>query len=348
MSLVLTLMQPLRTKYQANGMDKLEIRRSRYGAWDFYQRQSQLSTGVITPEIRTFIKKSMGNTVTIPVLDAEDVVISNVRACTVADSENTSKLVTLTFVTYSFGFTMTPSQHFNNDVSYQADFDRKLEKYLLKFAATLDSASVANLSANKNIYFPADITSYYPVVGNALQITQAQKNDFYNQAGAIANTMDFYGNLNVISSVTGMPMVNRLGAQGAGNGINEQFQLAGYDWSYTNRLTNGANVQSTAYLVPDGYVGVENRNDPDAIMKHRVGSHKIWDEVQVPIVNMKMASYYYEDCADKNALHAGTTHLTRTKVEGFEWSTDVVYVNAYNSNAAGRYSPIVKAEVATT
>jgi hypothetical protein len=349
MSLVLTLMQPLRVRYNAtNGLDKNELRRSRYGALDFYQQQSKLSTGVISPEMRAKIKESMGNTIQVPVLDARDVVITNTRSCVVADSENTSKLVTLTFVTYAFGFTMIPAQYGNNDVSYQADFNRKMELYLQKAAATLDTACVNNLSTNKNTYFPADITAYYPVVGNALQVTQAQKNDFYNQASAILNTMDFYGQTNVISSTTGKPMVNRLQAQGAGNAVNEDFQFAGYDWFYTNRLANGAGVQSTAYLVADGMVAMENRNDPDARAKSRTGNGKEWGEAMLPILNMNWGTYYYDDCADKTALHAGTAHLSRTRVEGFEFSTDVVFVNSYNSNAAAQYGPIVKAEISAT
>jgi hypothetical protein len=348
MSLVLTLMQPLRQKYQANGMDKLEARRSRYGAWDFYQRQGKLSTGVITPTLRETIKKSMGNTIQVPVLDARDVVITNVRSCTVADDENTSKLVTLTFVTYAFGFTMIPAQYVNNEIGYQADFDRKLEMYLQKFAATLDTAAVNNLSVNKNTYFPAAISAYYPVVGNALQVSQAEKNDFYNNASAILETMDFYGGTNVVASTSAKPMINRLQAQGAGNAVNEDFQFNGYEWNFTNRLTNGAGIQSTAYLVGDGYVGVENRNDPDARAGSKTGNGKVWGEAVLPLVDLNVGTYYYDDCADKTGLHAGTAHLSRTRVEGFEWSTDICFVNSYNSDPTTRYNPIVKAEVSAT
>lgn len=344
MSLVLTLMQPLRSKY-AGTLDKNEARKSRYGALDFYQKQAALETGVITSDIRSQIKKSMGNSVQVPVLDAKDVVISNVRSCTVADSENTSKLVTLTFVTYAFGFTMIPAQYVNNEIGYQQDFNRKLENYLLKFAATLDTASINNLSANKNQYFPAAVTGYYPQVGNALQVTQAQKADFFNQCMAIHNEMDFYGDMNVIASTSLMPTVNRLVNQGNANDENDAFQFAGYNFGYTNRLGNGAGIQSTCYCVPDGQVGIENRNDPDARAKSKTGNGKEWDEVLLPIVNMTVGSFYYDDCADKSALHAGTAHLTRTRVEGFEWSTDVCFVNAYNSDPVNRYSPIIKAEI---
>jgi hypothetical protein len=345
MSLVLTLMQPLRQKYSPNGIDKFNMKRSRYGALDFHQRQSTGTQSLVSDELRASIKKSMGNTIQIPVLDTDNVVITNTRSCTVQDSENTSRLITLSFVTYSFGFTMTPAQHFNNQISYQQDFDRKMEKYLIKFADTLDVASVNNLNLNRNINWTPDIAAYYPQVGNALQVTAAQRNDFYNQAEAVLRTMDFYGTTNVVSSTSGMPIVNRIAAQGGGNAVNEAFQLAGYEWAYTNRIINNAGVNSTLFLVADGAVGIENRNDPDAIMKSRVGNHKIWDEVNLPLVNMKVASYYYEDCADRSALHAGTSHLTRTKLEGYEFSTDVVYINSYLDNPATKYAPITKVEL---
>jgi hypothetical protein len=345
MSLVLTLMQNLRAKYEPGTLDKNERRRSRYGAWDFYRNQSNLSTGVLTPQVKELIDRSVGNTVQVPVLDAEAVVISNVRACTVADSENTSKLVTLTFVTYSFGFTMTPAAHYNNLISYQADFDVKMEKYLLKFAETLDTAAVSNLSTNKNIYFPAALTSYYPVVANALQVTDAEKDDYFANLEAIQSTMDYYGNVNVVASTSAAPMVNKLRNQGAGNDVNDAWQMAGYDFNYSNRITNGAGVKATIYSVPDGMVGVRNRNDIDAVAGSRTSNGKEWGQVNLPVVNMKVGSYYYEDCADKSALHAGTTHLTRTKVEGFEFSTDLCFVNSYASVPASQYQPILKSEI---
>lgn len=345
MSLVNTLTQPLRAQYAAR-LDKNELRASRYGAWDFFMKQSALPQGILDDSTKNFIKKSFGNTVQVPVLDAPDVTISNVRACTVADQENVSRLITLTFATYSFGFTMIPMQYMNNDVKYQADFSRKLESYLLKFAAVLDTAAVAKLNNDRNVYFPADLLQFYPQVGNALQIADDQKNDYYNQLNAIQNTRDYYGNVNVISSTTGMPLVDRLKNQGNANSVNEAFQMMGYNWTFTNRITNGAGVKSTQFVVPDGYVGVYNRNDWDAINGSSVGNGlKLWGQSQMPIVDLEMGTYYYEDCADKSALQAGTTGLTRTKVEGYEWSTDICFVSAYNSDPSTKYSPILKAEL---
>lgn len=346
MSLVQTLMQPLWAKYSPQ-LDKNEVRQSRYGVWDFFQQQTGLSDGVLTAKDKENVKKSFGNTVQISVLDSKDVTISNVRSCTIADDENTSKKLALTFVTYSFGFTMVKNQYFNNNVDYQNDFTRKLDLRLLKFAALLDSQGYATLNNARNTYFPGDISAYYPIVGNAMQVADSEKNDFYNNLESIMNTMDYYGKVNVITSTSGAPLVNRLKNQGAGNATNEEFQLDGYQWWKSNRVLNNAGIKSTNFAVTDGNVAVVNRNDPDAINGESVGNGlKKWDIVNVPIVNMDMASYYYEDCADKSALQAGTTGLTRTKIEGYEWSTDVCFVTAYNSTPDTNYGPILKTEIA--
>lgn len=348
MSLVQTLTQNFRARYQAETLDKNEIKQSRYGAWDFFQQQSKVMGGVMTDQVQQLIKRSFGNTVKVPVLDAETVSISNTRSCTVTDSENTSKLVTLTFVTYSFGFTMVPSQHYNNDVGYQDDFNRKLKKYLLQLASVLDTASVNTLETVRNQYFPTDITNYYPNVGNSLQVTAAQRNDFFNKASAILETMDYYDTPHVVGSTSLNPMINRLQAQGGGNATNEAFQFDRYKWHTTNRLINANGIESTMYLVNNGSVAVSNRNNPDAIAGRKTGNGKIWGLANMPIVNLEMGTYYYDDCADKSGLHSGTVDLTRTAVEAYAFDTDVVFMTAYNSDAANRYSPIVKAEVSMT
>jgi len=352
MTLVSTLMQPLRTKYAPKTMDQNEVRPSRYGAWDFFQKQSNLKGGILSDEAKKFIDRSAGNTVVIPVLNADDVEISNVRSCTIEADDETSALVTLTFATYSFGFTMTPARHFNNDIGYQDLFNHKLEQYLLKLAATLDSASVATLDAARNVYWPAQITKYYPQVNNALQVGQDQRNDFFNNLEAILMEMDYYGDVNIIGSTSLQPMLNRLSAQGGGNATNENFQFDLYKWNFTNRLLNGDNVQSTLYTCRDGSVATRNRNTPDNIAKSRIGPTdaplKEWGEQQMPIVNLNMGTFYTRDCADQSALDGGgarMTQLQRSMVEGFAFDTDICFVTAYNSDPATKFEPITKAEI---
>lgn len=350
MSLVLTLMQSLRSQYQAVH-DKNESRASKYGAWDFFNEDNARPNSIFDQETRANIKRSFGNSVVVPVLDAKTVTIGNVRSCTIADDENTSKLVTLTFATYAFGFTMYPSQYYNNDVKRQQDFDRKLNNYLIQLAATLDTAAVTTLEAAKNQFWTG-ISAYYSQSANALQVSQALKNDYYNNVQAIMDTMDFYGTPHIISSTSGSPLVRRLAEQGSSNSTNEAWQLSPYQFHFTNRIANAGGIQSTQYIVQEGSVAFDTRVDPDSLARNSVGSQIKWDVVNVPLPNsrfgLEMGSLYREDCSDGSGLSTGTTGLTATKKESFQWSVDVVYATAYNSSPSTRYNPIVKTEISAS
>lgn len=352
MSLVQTLMQPLRAEYKADTLDKNEIRPSMYGAWDFFQKQSKLAGGLFTDQVKKFIDESAGQNVDIPVLNAPDVTISNVRSCTIAADTETSALVRLTFVTYQFGFTMVPSRFKNNDIGYQQLFNQKLKAYLLKLADTLDTAAVNTLNINRNTYFPAAITKYYANVANALQVPLEARDDFFNQLEAIFREMDYYEMINIIGSTSLLPIINRLKAQGAGNMINQSFQFNPYRWHTTNRLLNGAGVGATVFGVPDGYVATRNRNMPDNIAGSIIGPEDApmnqWGLAQMPIVNLEMGTYYTRSCADNSTLDGGgarMTQLQRSLTEGFSWDTDVCFLTSYNSSPTTKYNPILKAEI---
>lgn len=350
MSLILTRTQPLRAKYSGD-FDKNEYRRSRYGAFDAFVMDTNSSQSILSAEVKQYAANSFGNTVSIPVIDANDVTISNVRSCTWAASENTSKLVELSFATVSFGFRMYPSQHANNDVSYQLDFNKKLEKYLLKLAAHLDSLAYASLNANKNVVWPADILAVYGQVGDALQIQgDVESQDFYNKLGPIMETMDFYGDCRVIANTLHQPMIRKYINQGGGNDVNLAFQFAGYEYFYSNRIlnrTSGLNpAKSTIFATCPGTLAFLNRNDPDSIANRKTGDGTEWSEVMMPIVNLMMGSTYKSKCSDV-ATELGTANvagLTASATEEFSWHTDICFVTAYNSNPATRVSPIIKAE----
>lgn len=345
MSLIDTLVQPTRTRYNP-AYDKNERRRSVYGAWDLFQRQTNGPRSIVTPEIRSAVAPSIGTSIQIPVLDARDVTIGNVRSCVVADSENVSKLTTLTFATIVFGFTMTPQQHRNNGISYEQDFQTKLETYLLKAAAQLDTLAIDKLNAVKNVVWPTEVTNVYAQVGNALQVPKSDEDDLYNQMASIMEFMDFYdASYDVLANTFHKASVNRISSQGAGNDVNDAFQFGAFNYGFSNRIANRSGVHSTTYTLPSGTVAVLNRNDYDALAGTRLPNGKEWGIVNMPLINLDMAVYQYADCADRSALHAGTTSLTRTVVEGFEFSTDICFMSAYNSNPATRYNPVIKTEI---
>lgn len=340
-------MQPLRSQYRGS-IDKNILRRSRYGAYDLFQTQTRASNGILTSDVRANIKKSMGNTIQIPVFNSETVTIGTARSCIIPDSENTTQLIGLTFIPFSWGFTMFPAQHFNNQITYEQDFARKMEKYLLAFAAALDSLCVATLNTDRNQYF-AGVEAVYPVVGNAIQVSGPEAPDFYNQMSGIMELMDFYGTYDVMANTMHHPLVKRYMNQGGGNQMNDSFQFAGYDYHFSNRIPTNPGVHSTSYIVPKGTVAIENRNDPDSIMGSVAGGgSKRWSQVELPLVNLTVGHYYTDDCRDISALHPGTSNLTRSKVEGHEFSTDICLVTAFNDRRSTTYSPIQKVEISAT
>ena len=351
MSLAATLTQSLRSKY-GQELDKNQVRESIYGMTRLFKQDTDSVMSILSAEVKENVKKSFGNSggVVIPVMDATTVTIGNTRSCTVADAENDSALVTLTFITYSFAFSMTPAQHFNNDVKYQEDFDRKLFAGLVELADTIEAQTVNTAETDKNQFFPAEILNYYAEVGDALQVPQAEKDDFYNQMSAIMRQMNF-GSMglgyNVAHSISHEPLVNRFTNQGAGNDQNQQFQFAGYTFFSSSEIANNAGVESTVYVSTQGTYAMENRNDPDCVQGRSIGDtnnpHKEWSEQLLPIVDMEMGVYYTADCNDDAAKGGGAN--TRNFKEGWEFSTDVAYITAYNSDPVNTFTPIVKAEI---
>lgn len=349
MSLVNTLTQSLRANYPSN-LDKFEGRLSKYGAWEAFVADTMSPLSVVSADVIRIAKESMGNTVNVPVIDSGDVTIGSVRTCTIADTENTSNLVQVTFVPYVFGFKMYPSQYKNNDIKYQEDYNKKLQRYLKKFAGILDSAAVAKLETDKSQVwdsaFVGATAKYGSLVGDTLQVSQAQKSLVYNDLTSMLTEDDYDGTYTVIGSSTHRSTIGEYSNQGAANATNTMFQFGEYNFgAYSNRVTVAALMESTAFIIPEGSLATFNRNDPDSIAGSRIDENNYWGTVQMPVVNLEMGFKYSRSCEDASAISAGTTHLTATMEETFIFSTDVAFMTPYISNPATDPSPIHKLEI---
>ena len=157
MSLAATVLNSIRIKNEK--LDKNEHRLSEYGAFDFFVQQSK-SNPLLTNEMKEQAVRSMGKTLQMPVINYDGTIaVSNVRSCTIADAENTSALVGVTFATYAVGFTVVPAMYSNNEIDKQMDIERKFLKCARVLGAALDSAALTVLSANKTQVF-ADTLIY--------------------------------------------------------------------------------------------------------------------------------------------------------------------------------------------
>ncbi len=346
-NLAATVVQDIVVNYNAR-MDRNEQRPSAYHALRLFKEQSSDPNGILDPAISAAIQRTFNTSVKVPVVNYKDVSIGNVRTCALKTDGLTSAVITLTAVTYAFGFITYPQQHFENYLSYQSTVGKLMEAGLQKLAATMDAACVNVLETNKNAYWPQSVLDYYAQTGDALQVPQVDKNDFFNQVSSIMATMDFPENLDVVLNPIGMATVRRLANQGEGNSTNQSFQLLGYNWYPTNRVTNGdTDIEATVYLVAPGSVALESRVDPDARNRERIHESKYWDIFpNAPYVGLDLGLFYQADCADASAVQAATlANFTRTKIESWELSVDVFYMKAYNSSPSTRFSPIVKAEI---
>ena len=282
MSYINTLMLPLRAQYP-NGFDKNESRDPNVGAWNSFVRNS---AGLMTEDLRAKIKESdPAVSVSIPALDAtpqSDISIRNTRSCTVPFDDGTSRLLAVTFETIVFSIQMTPADFMNNDVGYQAAFNRKYEERAYKVKRILDARAVANLETNKNTYWNGIDPEFYTIAGDAIQVPAASNDDFYNNLSAIWGSMDYeVGNSQNVANWTHQPLVQRYINQGAGNATNLAFQFAGNTWDLTTRVTNRDNtVGSTMYTMQPGNVAIETRVDLDARMNTRINENKYWEKKQ--------------------------------------------------------------------
>jgi len=345
MSLILTRTQNMRAAYEGK-YDHNELRASRYGALDHFQIETNNPAGIITADLKEKAARSIGSTLQVPVIDYDGgISIGNTRSVTIADSENTSKLVTISFSTYTFGFTIVPALFMNNEISMQQDFNRKLEKYIYKLAETLDSACVAALEAAKTQVYAETLD--YTVSGNTLQVPLASQDQVIGDIDPILNANDFYGPIHVIGNTGLQSIIRKLSEQGLYNDKNKVIQFQDKVLHWTNRLTNGTGMKATAYALSGSQVGMIARFEREALLGTKMADGTAWDIDNLPILNLPIGTYYYESKGDFSAIAgAASADMDRVRKEHYGFAVDIAILTAYNSDAATYASPIIKLEIA--
>lgn len=346
MSLINTRMQNLRAK--AN-LDKWELRPSRYGALDLFMQQTQDPGGIISPELKEKANASIGSTLQVPVIDYDGTItIGNTRSVTIADSENTSRLVTIVFATYAWGFTIVPAAYMNNEVSIQHDFETKFNKYLYKFGETLDSAAVAALDTDKT-QVVNDTLGLYTFASNIVTADFAQREEIIGDINPMQSSNDFYSPLNVVGNTGVESLVRKLAEKGLYNETNKQIQYADKVWHWSNRIANAADRYASGFAVPAGTVGVLTRFEREALLRTKSATGHEWDIDTLPMLNMPVGTYYYESVGNYSGIAgAATADLTRAKKEHYGFAVDVAFVVAENSDAATNPSAVLKFDIKTS
>lgn len=343
MSLVATRLQNWRIENPE--FDRNMARPLEYGALDFFIDQTNSSTSIINPELRDRAFASIGNTVQIPVINYDgDVTVSNVRSCVIGDDENTSALYTVNWVTLAVGFTMVPSLYMNNEISYEHDFARKMEKVCRALATAMDVQAIAALEANKTQVFKDAL--YYTVSSNVVAVPWEARMDYLADMNALMRANAYPGLLHVIGNAGIFSTITKLAQHDIYNDVNKRNEWEGKVFHYTNNITNEEGKFATAYIVEEGNVGVLTRVDREALRRTVANFHE-WDVVRLPYIDLPVGSHYYTAVGDNSAI-AGDASADMTCVvkEYFGFSVDIAFLVAYNSAPSTVANPIIKIEIA--
>lgn len=342
MSLIETRLQNLRVN---SDLDKNMARPSRYGALDLFVEQSYARDGIITDELRERAFAANGREVQIPVIDYDgDVTISNVRSCDIADDENTSKLVNVTFVTYAFGFTMVPTLYDNNEIRIQKDWERKFLKYLYKLADTLDAGAVAALSANKTQVFKELLT--YTQAGNSIQVPWVQREDALADFDAMMAANDYFGRMHIVGNAGIQALVTKLAQHGLYNDVDKRNEYLNKIFHFTNNVTNEASAYASGYAVEHGNVGMLFRVDREALRRTDLGPMGEWDITTLPVLNIPVGTFFKDSVGNYSTIAgAASADMTCVHKEYYGFSVDVAYLVAYNSDPTEIANPIMKFDI---
>lgn len=345
MSLIATRLQNWRIANPE--LDRNMTRPQEYGALDFFIQQTGTAGSIISPELKNRAFASMGNTVQVPVIDFDgDVQVSNVRSCVIEDNENTSKLYNVNWLTLSVGFTMVPSLYMNNEISYEHDFMRKMEKISRAMANAMDVQAVAALAANKTQVFKDKL--YYSEVANTVQVPWAARMEWLGDMNAIMRANEYPGMLHIIGNAGIDSTIAKMAQHGIYNDVNKRLEFEGKVFHYTNNATNEQGKFATAYIVEDGNVGVLTRVDREALNRSRANFHE-WDVVQLPYINLPVGSHYYTSVGDNSQIAgAASEDMVCTVKEYYGFSVDIAFIVAYNSAPETVANPIIKAEIAAS
>lgn len=338
MSLVLTRIQNTLAK---SNLDKFEYRASRYGALDAFMVQSQDPTGILTEELKQKARTSIGTTLETPVIDYDkDVTIGNTRTLTIADSENTSRFVQITFATYAWGFTIAPAMYMNNEISIQRDFDTKLMKYIYKFAQKLDEAALAALAADKTQVVKNPLL--YDFSSNAVNAKWTERENVFGDLEVLMGANDFYGQLHIVGDPGVESIMRKLQQHGLYNDVNKQNEFGNKVVHLSNNIAASEGKYAQGYAINAGSLGMLTRFERDCLLGTVSGDGHEWGIATLPLLNMPVGTYFYDSVGDYSGIAGeATADMTRTRKEHYGFAVDVAFITAYNSDRATQPSPIL-------
>lgn len=338
MSLVLTRIQNIRAN---SNIDKFEYRPSRYGALDCFMEQSNDPNGILTEELKAKARTSIGNVLETPVIDYDkNITIGNSRSLTIADSENTSRMVTINFATYAFGFTITPAMYMNNEIAMQRDFETKLMKYVYKLGQKLDEDALTALATVKTNVINNPLL--YDATGNVINAKWTEREHVLGDLNVIMGANDFYGQMHLIGDAGLESILKKLAQKDLYNVVNKRNEYSDKIVHFTNHIAASEGMYAQGYCVNSGSLGMLTRFERDCLLGTVSGDGHEWGIATLPLLNLPCGTYFYDSVGNYSGIAgAATADMDRTRKEHYGFAVDIAFVTTYNSDDATLPSPVL-------
>lgn len=345
--LLATYQQEIRAMYPS-GFDNFEWRYTKNGILTRVLQMTDSPFSIVNADIKEKALKSEGRVLKIPVIKQKELTIKNQRSCTISSFENETALVTVDWTTLVVDISMVKAQYAKNEVTYLQDLNKKLLMVKQAFIKAIETAIYTRLELAKSTVYNSALVGTgkkYPLVGDAMQVSVANQQLFFNDLPVILEEDDFESdNIYVLGSTTLKSYVTHWINQGAGNDENLQYQFAGQQFGFSNRIPVGTGNVASGFALIDGSIGIITRNNIDAVEGHKAGDGTTWDIEYLDGFPFPVGVMYKSECSDQSELNGtGMEHLTATMVEKWQFSLDFGLVTPYQSDPT-RPSPIKKFE----
>jgi hypothetical protein len=316
---------------------KFENRFSNYGAFKAYLDNAR----ALLPEsdIERIKNQSNGRDIVVPTMTKATLSIITARACTITGTEPASVKPTLTRITRGFEIKIYPKVGENNYFSETAQFAQQLNNGLRSVLVNLDTYSAAQLEANKSTSLVAPGMAGVAVSGNAYQVSADERERLYFYLPTLLELNDMNSGMNNnIATTQSMELMLEYESKGANNEQNLAAVLrgdlpsaSGFRHYRSNRISNGAGVSETHYLIPFGGIGVFTWNDSDALAK-RKGPNKELYTMEDPIMGIRWDVMEEPICDDITATYG--EGFERTMGMKYQFAADFGFLHAYSSDTS--------------
>lgn len=313
-----------------------ENRFSSYGAFKaFLDNASAL---LPKDTIEAIKNQSNGRDVAFPVLTKATLSVITARSCTITGVEPTSVKPQLSRITRGFEIRTYGKVADNNNFSEVDQYAQGLNNGLRSVASNLDTYAAAQLESGKSTSLQTVNLKGLAVVANAYQIDYEQRERLYFYLNTILTKNDMNSGLNNdIATTEAMELMLQYESMGAQNQQNLAAVLngnlpgaSGLRHYTSNRMTNGAGVSETHYLIPFGGIGVFTWNDSDAIHGREGANGQKASLMTDPILGIRWDVAEEPICDDLTATYG--VGFERTYGTKYQFAADFGFLNAYSSD----------------